>query len=82
VITSVAPSPLRSTVLAAIHGSTSVFGYTTPDWLATASAVQPANGLAPDTATVEATVPGPAHAADDPTTKDVAAAEHVVASGA
>ena len=46
---SFSPSPFRSVPLAAIHGSTSLLGYTVPGWSATLSAVQSANGEVPET---------------------------------
>src|SRR5215216_5240035 len=45
-----------------IHGSTSLFRKTVPDWLATASAVQPRNALTPETWTSGPGVSGPAAA--------------------
>src|SRR6266536_3902151 len=57
---SAAPSPLRSTVLAAICGSNSLFGYTVPGWAATLSAVQPLNGEVPETCWSGPTEAGPA----------------------
>src|SRR5918994_598654 len=54
------PSPLRSTLLEAIHGSTSLFRKASPLWAATLSLVHPASGLVPDTLSSGPTVPGPA----------------------
>ena len=57
-----APSPFRSVLLAAIQGSTSLLGYTVPGCAATVSAVQPANGVAPDTSCSTPTLDVEAHA--------------------
>src|SRR5215207_8607700 len=55
------PTTLAGLVgLTSIQGSTSLFRYTVPDWLATASAVQPTNALVPETWTSGPGVRGPA----------------------
>jgi hypothetical protein len=46
---SFSPSPFRSVPLAAIHGSTSLLGFTVPDWWSTSSAVQSVKGEVPET---------------------------------
>ena len=43
------PSLFRSVSLAAIHGSTSLLGYTVPGWAATLSVVQSVKGEVPET---------------------------------
>jgi hypothetical protein len=53
---SFSPSLFRSVPLAAIHGSTSLLGYTVPGWAATLSAVQPAKGEVPETCSKTPTV--------------------------
>ena len=71
---SCAPSPLRSTPLAATHGSTSLLGYTVPGWAATLSAVQPANGEAPETCCNTPTVEVDPHAVEPNTKLEAASA--------
>src|SRR5215217_9541597 len=51
---------LESVGLTSIQGSTSLLRYTVPDWLAIASAVQPAKALVPETWTSGPGVSGPA----------------------
>src|SRR5919108_4991613 len=53
--------------LTSIQGSTSLFRYTVPDWAATLSTTQPANGLAPEVATSGPGANGPASAGSTPT---------------
>src|SRR5437763_187564 len=71
-----APSPLRSTGLTAMKGSTSLLGKTVPGWAETLSAVHAANGLAPDVCSSGETVAVVAQAAGT-ATKTVAAASAV-----
>src|SRR5918992_2979602 len=66
-----------SSGLTSIHGSTSLFMNTCPDWAATLSAVQAANGLTPEVCTSGPGDTGPASAGCTPTASAVLATNAV-----